>query len=827
MKNLNVQFILNMGIKKLNLFRNFILSFILLSVIACNNTNEISFSTKSFNMSFQKDGLLSNLKDAVEQREYTYFNQENYLLGIQVSGKLEYPTLMEYSSEDNNIHLRFDKNDINAVIEIIENDNYFSFELVELSNEEIVELVLWGPFKTTIKETIGETIGVVRNKDYAIGIQGLNPRTLGGYPSSDDSTPSYNIFGTTSLVDVADSLDILYRGHTALPKDYGSALQAYTRNRANERVITTLSHENYIAPKFEDAGVVGSKIAFFGCRPDEVLNTIEKIELKEGLPHPMLNGVWAKRATEATAAYLIQDFDLENIDDAIDLTKRAGLQYLYHVGPFENWGHFDLKPDKFPNNWQSLKACVDRAKDKGIKVGVHTLSNFITTNDPYVTPVPDKRLASVGNSELMTDVSMGSKNIEIKDPTYFNQMKNNNLHAVVIGSEIIRYERVSDTAPWILLNCERGVFKTKVNSYKKGQKIEKLIDHAYKTFLSNTELSLEMSSTLAKLYNQTGLKQISFDGLEGNLSTGMGSYGELLFTKNWFDKLQPDIQEDYIMDASRPGHFFWHMFTRMNWGEPWYAGFRESQTSYRLLNQDYFRRNFIPCMLGWFSMSERTSIEDIEWMLARSAAFDAGYALLTSNNIIEKNGYGEEILEKIKQWEKARMTHAFSDDQKKRMEEIKAEFTLDTEGDGNWKLTPYNIMRFEHKLKVRQPGEPLWSEFYFKNNYEEQPFEFILTTTNKSTVSQLVIEIDDFKKIELDITLRPDEKLKYEGGNQVVLFDRNWNMVESIYVDPTDFILAKGEHQIKVDCNFSESDKASLKLELKTKGPKEDVSSNI
>ena len=80
-----------------------------------------------------------------------------------------------------------------------------------------------------------------------------------------------------------------------------------------------------------------------------------------------------------------------------------------------------------------MKECVDKAEQEGIKLGAHTLSNFITTNDPYVTPIPDDRLAKVGSSVLVNDISEQEKNIEIKDPTFFNQMGNNSLHAVVIG----------------------------------------------------------------------------------------------------------------------------------------------------------------------------------------------------------------------------------------------------------------------------------------------------------------------------------------------------------------------------------------------------------
>lgn len=103
----------------------------------------------------------------------------------------------------------------------------------------------------------------------------------------------------------------------------------------------------------------------------------------------------------------------------------------------------------------------------------------------------------------------------------------------------------------------------------------------------------------------------------------MGNYGEVLFTQTWYDSLIEEIKQHYIADASRSGHFFWHIYTRMNWRKPWYAGFRESQTEYRLRNQKYFQRNFMP------------------GMLARSAAFDAGYAFVADYKSLEANGHTE------------------------------------------------------------------------------------------------------------------------------------------------------------------------------------------
>lgn len=797
---------------------------ILMITFSCSKDKSVAYTAGNLKLGLNDQGSLSEFTDNQSQINYLYNDTiPNTILAIRMNGELEYPASFQAKENGHQLTLNYPNNNVVAEIRVTENEKYATLELVSITKSDEIELVLWGPFKTSIKQTVGETIGVVRNTDFSIGIQALNKRTLGGYPSNeDDSTPSYNIFGTTSLVDVADSLNILYRGHTALPKDYGSSIQAYTRNRNKDRIVAAMNHEHYMAPAYKDEGIVGSKIALFGCPPSEVLNTIEAIELNEGLPHPTLEGVWAKRAVGATSAYLIQNFGEHSIDDAIALTKKAGLKYLYHSGPFKNWGHFDLHKDAFPENWESFRASVAKAEKEGIKVGVHTLSNFVTTNDSYVTPVPDKRLAKVGSSQLVNAITTSEKNIEIKEPIFFNQMKNNSLHAVLIGSELIRYESVSESAPWILKNCERGVFGTAATAHAEGTTISKLADHGYKTFLTTAEMGREMSSTIADFYNRTGTKQISFDGLEGNYSTGMGAYGELLFVDNWYNKLKSEIKDDYIMDASRPGHYFWHMFTRMNWGEPWYAGFRESQTAYRLLNQDYFRRNFIPSMLGWFSMRDNTSLEDIEWMLARSAGFDAGYALVTSPQLIAKNGFGNEILEKIKQWERARMSNSFSPDQKKRMEDIKNEFSLKTVSENSWNLIPFDVTRFEHQLKIRQPGEPVWTEFSLNNENKEQPLQFILTTKNTS-VSNIVLEFDNFKKIDLNITLSPKQYLKYAVGNEAVLYDETWNKIKSIPIDFQKMTISKGEHKIKVDCVFSAKENASLKLELKTEGEPEKI----
>jgi hypothetical protein len=578
--------------KNKNMGKYIIIFVAIFTAIVNSSAKNTEFSTTWLKITLDEKGSLVSLFDKTENIEYLPSEQTAPLMSIRCAGVIETPSQLKKSG--NIITLQYEKSKIEARIKVIEKTGYLSFELVNISSPDKVELIIWGPFPTTVRETIGECVGVVRNDKFALGIQALNVKTLGGYPGEEnDIEPAYDIFATGNLVDISDDWKNKkhYRGQTAKAEEFGSVLQAYCRNRGKERIISNWSHNYYVAPPFNDGGVAGSKIALFGCPAEKALEIIGQIETGEGLPHPTIDGEWAKTARSATASYLIIGFGEKDLDQALELTRKAGLKYLYQGGPFETWGHFVLNPRLFPENWASMKKCVERAEEQDIKLGVHTLSNFVTTNDAYVTPVPDKRLAKVGASVLMADVDTASDEILIESPNFFNQMENNSLHSVVIGNEIIRYREVSSVEPWKLTGCVRGAYGTKASAHRKGETIGKLMDHGYKVFLSDANLSEEIARNIARMFNETGLKQISFDGLEGVWSTGMGQYARSLFTKTWFDNLDPELKGKVINDASNPSHFNWHINTRYNWGEPWYAGFRESQTAYLLMNQDFYRRN--------------------------------------------------------------------------------------------------------------------------------------------------------------------------------------------------------------------------------------------
>jgi len=378
---------------------------------------------------------------------------------------------------------------------------------------------------------------------------------------------------------------------------------------------------------------------------------------------------------------------------------------------------------------------------------------------------------------------------------------------------------VSEQAPWRLLGCRRGVYQTQAAAHAQGDAVAKLMDHGYKVFLTNTELSLEVARRIADLFNQTGLMQISFDGLEGNWSTGMGQYGRTLFVKTWWDNLRDDLRTG-INDASNPGHYFWHIYTRMNWGEPWYAGFRESQTEYRLKNQEYFSRNLMPRMLGWFNMTGQTSIEDAEWLLARAAGFDAGFALNTSLGVVQNNGLGESILKTINAWETARMSGAFSESQKLRLQDIRQEFHLEAVNARSWNLYPVYSSKHTFAEQV-QPGQPSETTWELDNPYAAQALQFILQVSGDAPLGDATLAIDRGGEVSLPATLDAGSIVKYSGGGQCVVYDKNWKERERMNVDAAGLKIGPGKHSVRLGCRFQSVDQPQVKLEFRTVGQAE------
>ena len=774
----------------------FALVFISANCLSNNLFAQASFTSGELKLSINKSGSIIELSNNSRGKNFLYTDTAASLITL-VSKDIRYkPSTMVYDKLQKKITLGFKETGVSVDIQAVEKSTHLTLEIVKATPANKIDAIIWGPIPTTISKTIGEIIGVVRDGETSLGIQVLNIKTLGGdYPNNEGSTWA--------------------RGIAAVPTKWGSKIQAYSINRDRNRKVDAWVglYKNMPVNALKGETVAGSKIAVFSCQEPQTFDRLEQIEIAENLPHPTIDGVWFKKSKLYGKSYMISSYGEKDIDEMIEYTKRAGLVSLYHEGPFKSWGNFILNPEQFPNGRNGLKQCVDKAHAAGLYLGMHTLTNFINTNDPYVTPIPDKRLSVTGSSTLVKNIDSDQITIEVASPAYFEDEAGNNLHTVKIGDELIRYKSVSKTAPYTLLDCQRGAFGTKKSMHQAGQIVGKLFDHSYQVFFPNLDMQRDIAKNIADLMNETGVDHLDLDGHEGALASGQGDYALELFAKDVYDQ----VKHDFIIGTSLSKTFYWHIGSYYNWGEPWYGGFKESMQQYRIDNQGLFDRNYMPHMLGWYLLAENTTLPEMEWMLARAAGYNAGFAMVARPNALRKNPQTNQLLDAIREWEMARNSNAFSKTQQEQLKNPKNEFHLEKIEEGKWILHQYAMSDvFTREKFERQPGEPTHTTWNLNYDWKEQPLQFRMQITGeKGSVKNIKMQIDNYKELVFPIELAAGESLVSDGTETIRFYDKNGKPKGSFKLTSIPPTMTQGSHKIIVDSEFSEEDSPKIDVQFK------------
>ena len=801
----------------------------LLFLCSCGQSYVEELSTQYADLKVNDKGFICQIINKQNGQNYLLEEKPSPILALYDGNKYIMPIQMKL--EGDKWIVIFENQSQATISKEVKENSYVRLSLESLTNRDSIQAIVWGPYATTISQYIGETVGVVRDTCFAIGVQGLNIFTTEGRPDLGDDAGGATYIdplpGQTVPDEIKDQIgkkiDFInvnetgdmpdyvrnWRGSAAVKTEYGSDIQLFSRDWRKERVVDLYNRKQQVVSVDQD--YIGSSIALFASPSKQVLNVIEDIELKEGLPHPTLNGKWIKRDLSAEAYMLYEGKDL---DHALDYADSCNFN-LIHIGDiFKSWGHFDLHSARFPEGAAQIKAFTDKAKQRGKKIGVHTLTMFTSQHDPYVSPVPSDSLCIADSSVLAKAISETDKDIEIQSPEFFQYT--GPTHTVKIGKELIAYREVSNEAPYKLLDCTRGQFGTKPAAHAEGDKVDKLVNDDYSGFFPDIHLQDNYADRLAEVCKETGIDLMDFDGYGGGSPSGHGSFGAGRFIDRWYRNLD----EYRITCGASTFHYYWHIYSFMNWGEPWYDNLRQSQVNYRLENQRYFERNLMPGMLGWFKLEQTYRPEDIEWIQARSAAFDAGY-LLRVDESIEQNGFKSQLFEAIREWQKVRNLGLFSSSQRERMKNPVNEFHLEKNDDSTWTL--YDVMLKggnQHKYRSVQTGEPLQSKYNFENPYEKQPVQFYATIKAGEdvggSISNLQILVEGCAPIQIKESLKAGDKL-YCDGKQVYVCDNCWKARTNYPIAGT-ISWNKGKNNVTLQCDFSSSKAPIIDMEFKALG---------
>ena len=266
-------------------------------------------------------------------------------------------------------------------------------------------------------------------------------------------------------------------------------------------------------------GLQGAKIALAGCPTPKVRAVLKEIVRAEGLPYSPLGGPFALDAEENRGSYLFATVSESNVDEWIELGRRGGFAEIHLCPWWHRLGHYEPHPGQFPHGLAGLKQVTDKLHAAGFKVGMHTLTGGIQVDDPWVSPIPDKRLMKDARFTLAAAVGADDKVIPtIERPegleTFWSDMSTGN--TLQIGDEIVAYSGISQKSPYGFAGCTRGQWGTKRSAHEQGATAQHLVA-TYCSYIPDEDSTLvdELAECIAKVFNTCGFDMIYLDGSEG------------------------------------------------------------------------------------------------------------------------------------------------------------------------------------------------------------------------------------------------------------------------------------------------------------------------
>lgn len=800
----------------------FLLTVFMVCATACHlSSNKSPLGNEYFKISLDDQGQLTELLEHKSGKNLLMPDYSVSFLTVE-SGNKKYP-ISSWKRTDKILKFNFDELGAEIDVEVNSKSDYLTFEITAIASEKVIDKVTWGPYQVLPAEKIGQSIGIAYDENTAIGFMGLNLKSRGGFEINQRER----------------------FGNAAQKIESGASLTGFVRNRSVFRTVDNWEQRLVQAVPLNDsdAEITGAKFALYSVPTANLTTVIEQIVLEENLPHIKNGDTWNKISNYSTSSKFIMPYNVYNIDACIDIAKKGGITCIYHGSIFETWGTFNVRERDFPTGYQSVRECSDKAEKNGITLGAHTLTNFITTNDPLVSPIPHPNLVKAGITALENDISASDTELFLQDEGMRPAYHEPNLHnvnprwrehtAVRIGDEIIEYAFTTAEGKLVLKDCKRGAFGTKATAHKKGEQVARLMSHAYKVFFPDISLQDEMAKNLANFFNKANLKRISFDGIEGGLASGHGRYGGDRFVKVFYDNLtNPNI----VANSSDVTHFGWHYFSNESWGEPWTSeNFREAHLGHRIEVQKGLKEDLLPSKMGQFSINEKTTKKDMEWVMGLGAGFDAGVDFYISPNFLEMNREANAILAEIKKWEDARMEGLFTEEQKEKLRDPYTFYGLEvnegvaklifieswspeggsTSGENEINTLPAAILvsspeapvslDYKHVNRITEPGLPTSSTWEYFCVGEKQQLHYVirLPKTSKKPVNGIYLKVGTQKAI-IPFTLEPGDYLLNEGTKILKHFSENNLIKEEIILETASFTVSEDRNLIEFDYKGNE-----------------------
>jgi len=481
-------------------------------------------------------------------------------------------------------------------------------------------------------------------------------------------------------------------------------------------------------PRF---GFAGAEVAIIGC-PQAQLRQVMKevVQAAEDVPHSPLGGPWSMEAKINRGSYLFNFGNVteKNVDGWIQLVQSLGLNQIdFHGGKTFRFGDCRPNPEMYPRGQASLKAVIDKLHQAGIAAGLHTYSFFIDKSCPWVTPVPDSRLASDSTFTLAAPLTAESALLPVIEPTkdmsaitgFFVR----NSVTLQIENELITYSGVSKESPYGFTGCTRAACGTRAVSHPSGAKVRHLKE-CFGLFVPDGDSTLlaEVAGKTAEMFNVCGFDMMYLDALDGEDVLG-GSENGWHYGSKFVFELWKRLKKPASMEMSTFHHHLWYVRSRMEaWDVP-SRSYKKFVDLHHAANEEYSRM-FLPGQMGWWAFRGWTGFQtepmledDIEYLCGKCLGSDSGLAMMgVDPESFSTKPVSQRLGAILKRYETLRHSNYFPETIKAKLRVPGDEFTLTQNTKGEWQFRP--VQYTKHKVQGVKNWSSVWRS---KNKFGRQP----------------------------------------------------------------------------------------------------------
>ena len=478
-------------------------------------------------------------------------------------------------------------------------------------------------------------------------------------------------------------------------------------------------------------GCAGAKVAWIGC-PSDVLRKAmqEAVSAAPELPHSPIGGPWALGRPINQGSYLFNfgDMSEDKVNDWIRVAKTLGFNQIdFHGGSSFRFGDCRPNPKTYPNGMASFKAVIDRLHAAGIKAGLHTYAFFIDKSCPWVTPVPDPRLAKDADFTLAGPLDAASATVPVVETTEAMSTTTGffvrNSVTLQIDDELITYKGISKAPPYAFTECTRGACGTKVAAHEKGAKVHHLKE-CFGRFVPDPETTLlaEVAGKTAEMFNTCGFDMIYLDALDGEDILG-GGENSWHYGSRFVFEIEKRLEKPALFEMSTFHHHLWYVRSRLGaWDHP-----TRSHKKFIDIHAEAvggYRQMFMPGHLGWWALKtftdaqgEPTFSDDIEYLMCKCLGMDVGLSMMgISPSNIDTIPALPRLADIIKRYEDLRHSGKVPAAMKEKLRTPGEEFTLVGSLEKGWKFVPTQYAK--HKVTGADSPSAAWT---VNNKFTSQP----------------------------------------------------------------------------------------------------------